>query len=69
MSVRPGEAYGLLIGDGPAPVEDLPIPVGHFDAAAGSIENPYFPRTRQEAESLPSGAHFFDPAGVLRERH
>jgi hypothetical protein len=70
-NVRPGEAYGLAIGRGSAPVSNqtLPVPVAHFDAHPGSIDNPYFPRSLDEAAGLPSGAHFYDPAGVLRSRY
>jgi hypothetical protein len=66
MTTRPGQAYGLLIG-APAAQPQLPVPVAHFEA--GSPDNPYYPRSRQEAESLPTGAHFYDPAGVLRARY
>jgi hypothetical protein len=68
MTTRPGQAYGLLIGPSAAPAP-LPVPVAHFEAEAGSPENPFYPRSREEAESLPSGAHFYDPAGVLRARY
>jgi hypothetical protein len=67
--MRPGQAYGLLIGRAPQTAQTLPIPVAHFDAEPGSPANPYFPRSRDEAEGLPSGAHFYDPQGVLRARY
>ncbi len=67
--MRPGEAYNLTIGGGPAPTLNAPVVFAHFDALPGSFENPYYPRTREEAVGLPSGAHFFAPDGILRERH
>ncbi len=69
MTNRPGQAYGLLIGAPAAPTPSLPVPVAHFEAEAGSPNNPFYPRSREEAETLPSGAHFYDPAGVLRARY
>lgn len=69
-NARPGEAYSLAIGGAPAPFssQSSPTPVARFDAPPGSIDNPYYPRNREEAVGLPSGAHFYDPAGVLRSR-
>ena len=67
--MRPGQAYGLLIGRTPSPSPALPVPVAHFEAEAGSPDNPFFPRTRDEAEGLPTGAHFYDGEGVLRARY
>ena len=67
--MRPGQAYGLLIGRKPETSSPLPIPVAHFDAEAGSPTNPYYPRSLQEAEGLPSGTHFYDGEGVLRARY
>ncbi len=69
MTTRPGQAYGLLIGAPSAPAPRLPVPVAHFEAEAGSPQNPFYPRSREEAEGLPSGAHFYDPAGTLRARY
>jgi hypothetical protein len=52
-----------------AAAQQLLAPVAHMDAEPGSIGNPFYPRSQAEAERLPSGAHFYDPQGVLRARY
>lgn len=65
MTPRPGQAYSLLLGTrDPAPVR-----IEHEPPEAGSPHNPYVPQSFEEAESLPSGAHFVDPTGALRMRY
>jgi hypothetical protein len=64
MSETPGEAFLRTFGGDPAravSVEDQP-------SAPGTLYNPYIPQSWDEAHALPSGAHFFDPAGTLRVR-
>jgi hypothetical protein len=66
--MRPGRAYETLLGSGQSAEREQP-PAMRPGAEPGSIDNPFCPRTRVEAEQLPSGAHFYDPQGVLRERY
>jgi hypothetical protein len=63
MTQRPGEAYALFFGEPEGPATHID------DLAPGSPANPYLPNSVDEAETLPSGAHFVDPFGTLRVRH
>ena len=65
MTLRPGQAYTLLLGGSDAQPAQTEPEHHHF----GSPHNPAMPRTFEEAEALPSGAHFVDPAGALRVRY
>ena len=81
MSVGPGEAFNNLFAQTPshghvsvAPAEpeawlivDDKASAAH-DHPAGSFNKPFVPQTWDEAHALPSGAHFYDPAGILRIR-
>ena len=65
MTQRAGEAYAQFFGP-----PEVDTPSTHFgDPEPGSAENPFLPGSVDEAEALPSGAHFIDPFGTLRVGH
>ena len=70
MSIRHGEAFLQVFSP-----DETPTRLNHDGfasrserAPAGTFDNPVRPRTWDEAHALAPGAHFYDPAGVLRIR-